>query len=100
MGWEERNGNWYYYRKHRHGDRVVSEYIGCGEYAMLIARLDYLERKMGEDERRVRRIQHDRIVRELKTFRKIQRDVQLLRDAVLIASGYHQHKGQWRKRRG
>ena len=37
MAWEERNGNRYFYRKRRVGDRVISEYVGGDFMAEFIA---------------------------------------------------------------
>jgi len=34
MGWEERRGRKYFYRKRRNGGRVVSEYLGAGPDAV------------------------------------------------------------------
>jgi hypothetical protein len=45
LAWESRKrGGKYYVRKHRVGNRIISEYIGCGAAAELIARLDEIER--------------------------------------------------------
>lgn len=40
MGWEQRGNGEYYYRKARRGGRVVSEYVGRGDFASLAALLD------------------------------------------------------------
>ena len=99
MGWEKRGHHLYYYRKRREGKRVISEYVGRGELAEAIATLDALNRHEQEGERAA-----------LRDEREAQRDVdqvidaaeELLRvvtGAVLLASGYHRHKGQWRRRR-
>ncbi len=45
MALEERNGNYYYYKKEREGNRVVSKYYGKGELAGLIAQYDEIERQ-------------------------------------------------------
>ncbi len=39
MALEERNGNYYYYKKERDGNRVVSKYYGKGELANLIVNI-------------------------------------------------------------
>ncbi len=44
MAWESRGNGSYYYRKQRIGGRVVSEYVGQGEVAGLVAQLDAIER--------------------------------------------------------
>ena len=45
MGLEERNGNYYYYKKEREGNRVVSKYYGKGELAGLVAQMDEIDRE-------------------------------------------------------
>jgi len=99
MAWEDRNGKRYYYKKRREGRRVVSEYYGSDEFAGLLADRDYLNR---EEERKKRQAQR----RELEGWLALDREInQLLNiyldlaSAVLLASGYHTHKGQWRRRR-
>ena len=93
----QRNGYWY--RSVRDGDRVRTEYLGTGPLAEAIATLDTVEK----EERGARRA-------AARAERKAQREVDQAIDAagdalreltsvVLLASGYHRHKGQWRKRR-
>ena len=100
MGWEYRNGRRYYYRKKRRGGRVVSEYCGAGEYITLMANLEEsfrdmarLEREQQKEEREAQRA----IDRELD---RVGGELRALVAAALLASGYHQHKGQWRRKRG
>lgn len=99
MAWEERNGNRYYYRKRRIGDRVVSEYMGGGDLADAFAYLDGIDRNRQTLEREI-----DRAEREAQQEIDHQVDelislARTLADATLLAAGYHRHKGQWRKRR-
>ena len=100
MAWEERNGNRYYYRKRRVGDRVVSEYIGAGDLAEAFAVLDEydqvqraLERMEWREERQAQQ-SIDVLVDEVIAL------CQLSADAAMLDAGYYRHKGQWRKRRG
>lgn len=98
MAWEDRNGNRYYYRKRRIGDRVVSEYMG-GDIASLFAMIDENERERRDLDREI-----DRAEREEQQDLDHQVDevislARVLADATLLAAGYHRHKGQWRKRR-
>jgi len=77
----------------------VSEYVGTGPLAELLAEADALER-MARAERR----KAERRVREEMQALDQQADelaelVRAVTYGVLLAAGYHIHKGQWRKRR-
>lgn len=101
MGIEARNknGNLYYYRKRREGDRVVSEYVGGGLVASLIEHQDKRERLQREAEKlRMSRARMSMaaIDRQLDEFSEI---VDLMVKAELLAMGYHRHKRQWRRKR-
>jgi hypothetical protein len=94
MGWEQRENKRYYYRKRRQSERVVSEYVGSGALAETAAALDALEREL----RRVER-------RRWETIRAFDAQVdqacdliRALTHGLLLATGHHTHKGQWRKK--
>ena len=96
MGWESRGNGRYYYRKVRYGDRVVSEYVGAGQVAEIVAQLAEGEREEAERHREADRqaIQQaeaadTELVRLSDTFRH-------LTIAILEQVGFHRHKGQWR----
>ncbi len=97
MGWEKRGDRWYYYRKRREGDKVVSEYVGRGPQAEAVALLDQLaqqEREIEADKwRRLREPieANDRLTLETdRLTRSVWR-------AWLLALGYHTHHGEWRR---
>jgi hypothetical protein len=100
MGWEQRRGKPYYYRKVRDGRRVRSEYIGPpGERTQLFADLDQLDRERRAIEATERQLRRAMFADppELASL------VEQARVAVVSAleqAGYHQHKRQWRKKRG
>jgi hypothetical protein len=97
MGWEERNGKLYYYRKQRIGHTVVSVYLGSGYLAEMIAEEDALEREYEQMKREGERelMEADQeIDRELDEIGYL---VRRLTYSVLLDLGYHTHKGQWRK---
>lgn len=99
MGWEQRNGSRYYYRKERSGNRVRSVYVGRGAMASLTAQLDELERDEREEKREALRReveQQDAIDSQID---EVCRMTEQLTRATLIASGFHLHKGQWRRKR-
>ena len=99
MAWEQRNGKSYYYRKKRHGRRVISEYAGIGLSAEFLAEFDRIE----HDERIVARNSWKKKRDELHQIDKqIGHSTLLIRGIVrayLLMAGYHPHKGQLRKRR-
>lgn len=99
MAWETRGNNRYYYRKKRKAGKVVSEYVGSGLAAQEIALMDLEERK--------ERYNRNMIMRQQKEeFGVLDQQVTqlslLVRGAIeifFIVSGFHKHKGQWRRRR-
>ena len=98
MGWETRGGRTYYYQKHRIGGRVVSEYVGGGEFSQLVAEVDALDRA----ERQERRAQFlaDR-QRQKELDAQVDQACAACSEAIaaaLEAAGFHRHKGQWRRR--
>jgi hypothetical protein len=101
MSWEHRKGHRRYYtRSRRMGGRIVREYLGCGQFAELTARSD-------EHAREVRTIaakeEAERRFETIALSAELDRICQLsdcLSRAVLLAAGYHEHRGNWRRRRG
>lgn len=99
MPWEKRGHRLYYYRKRREGKRVISEYVGRGELAEAMAVLDALEREecQAEQDRDRTKLEEQLVIdREIDGVSDL---VGIVTRAVLLASGYHTHKGQWRRKR-
>ena len=99
MAWEDRNGKSYYYQKRREGERVVSEYIGAGYVATLIAQLEQIEQQRKAEEReqwRRQQAEEAALDSEIAAYVRL---VKALTAAVLLASGYHRPKRQWRVKR-
>lgn len=101
MAWETRNGQGAYYtRSRRVGGRVVREYIGSDETAKAIATIDDIERqerKAQLDAEREVRAELEAIDTQIEQLGEV---ADVLARAIIIASGYHQHKGgEWRKYR-
>jgi ribosomal protein S6E (S10) len=91
MGWETRRGRQYYYRKKWVRGRVVSEYIGGGDIAQFVAMMA---------EPKARSVKPVNEFAELdQAIQTTQKQIDILLAATYKASGYHQHKGQWRKKR-
>jgi hypothetical protein len=100
MGWEDRDGRRYYYRKKRVGGRVVSEYVGAGLLAELSAQSAEQDQRRAKIERRKWRKTVEAEVAIDRLMSDAGRLVKALTDATLAINGYHRHKGQWRKRKG
>jgi hypothetical protein len=93
----QRGGYWY--RSKREGNRVVTEYLGNRSWVQAAARLDALDQERRTLERAERQAEREA---ELELDREIDalgNQVRLLTQAILLVSGYHTHKRQWRKRR-
>lgn len=95
MAWK----NGYYYRNRREGDQVVSEYVGSGYAAELLAQLDEKERIKAKAKRELfrRQVTADRAQQnEIDATGKAAGDMVT---ALMLIAGYHRHKRQWRKDR-
>ncbi len=95
MPWTVRkSGRAYYYRKQRVGGRVRSIYVPMDE-AEAAAQAD-LERAQERVDAREARLEaeHTRAV-----VQAAQRALQGEQSQVLAQAGYHNHRGEWRKRR-
>ena len=99
MGWENRNGREYYYKKKRIGKQVSSEYVGTGYLAEWVAGQDDFLREQRSRERLAWesiKAEEKKMDSELESVGDITR---LLLCAYLLLAGFHPHKGQWRRRR-
>jgi hypothetical protein len=99
MPWIEKGNGRYYYRSRREGDRVISEYIGCGPLAEMIAQQDEQERIERQLERRhelEKRHAHKSIEREVDELSDL---INCMVQAAYLITGHHTHKRQWRKRK-
>jgi hypothetical protein len=99
MGWERRGSKRYYYRARRVGTRVIKEYFGSGRRARLAAKED-------DEERRRKALDRceiwaiEKAVADVETLMGDLEDVaNTMLQASLLAAGYHQHRGNWRKSR-
>ena len=95
MAWK----NGYYYRSRRKGDQVLSEYIGTGYAAELIALFDEQEREQARAKREAfrRKVTADRgQQKEIDAVGQVASDIVA---AVMLLAGYHKHKRQWRRDR-
>lgn len=97
MGWETRGKNQYYYTKMRLGDRVISQYVGNGETAQLIAQLEEINWLKGQEKQQKWRSIKQAEQAKIRRLDYIEGRIRAIKEAVLLVNGYHQHKRQWRK---
>jgi hypothetical protein len=99
MGLEYRNGKPYYYMKQREGKRVRSIYMGAGRFALGLAALEERYQVAAHERRLAQRAERDQFADVDRVLDELETLLRAAVYAVLKANGYHQHKGQWRKRR-
>lgn len=100
MGLEKRNGRVYYYKSRRDGERVRKVYVGAGDFAHLAAKLDEAERLRWKEEAAYWEAERERLERSATFLQELEETAEVLVQAQLLASGFHLHKGQWRRLRG
>jgi hypothetical protein len=99
MGWEDRNGRLYYYRKRREGRRVISEYLGNSVAAELSSMLDWERRHRCQRKSRGWKTQKAQVLGLERSIMHLGVAIDAIAAASLMLSGFHTHKGQWRKGR-
>ena len=100
MGLEKRNGRVYYYKSRRDGEKVRKVYVGAGDFARGAAWLDEAERLIREEETTRWKKEKERLEASAAFLQELEETAEILTRAYLLASGFHQHKGQWRRKRG
>ncbi len=99
MAWERRGDGLYYYRSEREDGRVRKRYVGRGEVAQLVARADQTGRAVRERRRRDERAQLERAREISEAGAELDAAAEVLARAEMVAAGYHNPKGEWRRRR-
>jgi hypothetical protein len=99
MAWEDRNGRKYYYRKRREGKRVISEYVGTGLAGEIAEIFDIESKHENNYKRAVFQGQKESAQVMAEQVRQIETFTRAMTRAMLLMSGYHAHKRQWRKYR-
>jgi hypothetical protein len=100
VGLEKHNGHVYYYKSRRDGEKVRKVYVGAGDFAHVAAQLDETERLRREEEAAYWEAERERLERSVGFLGELTEAAEVLVRAHLLASGFHQHKGQWRRQRG
>ena len=97
MALEKRNGNYYYYKKEREGNRVVSKYYGKGELAFLIAQMDEIERQENLEKAGIQRRNKDEQTKIDRDLSNIEQEIKKLTENVLLNIGFYKTKSrEWR----
>ena len=100
MAWERRQrGTRYYTRTRRVGGKRIREYVGAGLAGELAAQHDARERERRSIETARARLDRERHHATDAAIVALCRDSDRMVRDVLVSLGYHQHKGQWRRRR-
>src|SRR5215204_2543171 len=103
MGWEsrERGKRRYYTRSRWVNGRVVREYVGSGPAAEIAALEDEYKRQQREEEEAAFwKEEKERLEAGAAFLDELAEASEVLLRAHLLASGFHKHKGQWRRKRG
>jgi hypothetical protein len=96
---ERRDGNLYYYRSIRDGEKVRKVYVGAGEIARISHEADILRRTDREAERKREKAERERLEALAAPVLELSEAAGILVRAHLIANGCHRHKGEWRRAR-
>jgi predicted negative regulator of RcsB-dependent stress response len=99
MGWEQRGTNSYYYKKEREGSRVKSVYVGRGEVAQMVSKLQASSTGLEKLMLAKKTIEADELDRVEATLDRAIELSQLFTQAALLGAGFHTHKRQWRRKR-
>ena len=100
MALERRDGNLYYYRSVRDGEKVRKVYWGSGELARIAHEREIMNRALREHERRESAKELERMEALAAPVLALSEAAEILVRAHLIACGYHRHKGEYRRARG
>ena len=98
MPWVRKGRKDYYYRARRCGKRVLRDYCGSGAAAQLAAALDVARRARRRAEAEARQAERARLDQVLGPLDRFCCVADLMARAVLLASGYYRHGGEWRRR--
>ena len=79
--------------------KVVREYIGGGELARIVSEGDATRRALRKVERQQERTELERLEALAAPVGELCEVTMILTRAHLLAGGYHEHKGEWRRER-
>jgi predicted Zn-dependent protease len=96
---EKRNGNLYYYRSARDGDRVRKVYEGSGARARIAHEREILQRTGRKAQRELERAELERLEALAAPVLEMSEAAQVLAHACLVAAGYRRYQGKYRRAR-
>lgn len=100
MAWEFKEKRAYYYQAKRFGSQVRKVYLGRGDDAHRAAEAAQMMREIkAKIEEKLKEIR-DVSASAVSVMADLEIGVNQLLQASLLAAGYRQHRGTWRKRRG
>jgi hypothetical protein len=101
VSWERRErGGRYYTKSRRINGRIERQYVGTGPFAEFVAQMDALKRQRREEQIRAWREEREHLEALDRSLKELHEAAKVLTQATLLAAGFHQHRGEWRKRRG
>ena len=101
MAWESRQrGGRYYTRTRQIDGSQIRGYCGAGLFGELAAAEDAARRQERERERQKWREEKTRITEREGPLCALEQVCDALMKTTLETAGYHQHRNEWRKRRG
>jgi hypothetical protein len=96
---ERRDDNLYYYRSVRDGEKIRRVYVGAGEFACIFAEGDLLRRTNRKAQREEERAELERLEALAAPLEELSEAAEVLAHAYLVAAGFHEHRGEWRRTR-
>ena len=97
MTLERRDGNLYYYRSIRDGEKVRKVYVGAGEFARIFAEGDILRRTGRKAQREREKAELERLEALAAPVEELSEAAEVLVRAHLVDAGYHRRKGEYRR---
>ena len=99
--WEKRKrGGHYYTQNVRVGRRVTRRDLGFSEAAVLLTKMDDLDRDLRQTKREMQRLAREDQAALEAVIQLVMEATDVLARVALVAAGYHQHqRGEWRRTR-
>jgi hypothetical protein len=94
---ERRDGQLYYYRSIRDGEKVRKVYVGAGEVARMCSEIDLLRRSSRSAQRGREKAELERLKSLVAPLEEISDAAKVLVTAHLVDGGYRNRKGEWRR---